>query len=201
MALKANINNKVVISKGVINNTRNTNKRVNRTTISRRRGRTYGYNGYKYLRRCTSTANVIHITREALTTASRRAILHGFAGLSTGGILSTFGRNSGMTYSIVTRMKRVLNKALTVFTYIASPRTVIVNNNISGTKRPLVSYVRGCCRGCTFATYGGAPVVLTALKGSTNVCKSTHVIVGRMWCLEVGFRGVWGVRDPRLAKL
>lgn len=58
-----------------------------------------------------------------------------------------------------------------------SPTMFMVNNKISGTKRILLSFVRGPFVRGTFFTGGGIGFGLTALKGSTKVYKTTGLML------------------------
>lgn len=176
IALNANINKKVVTRNGLVRNATNSNNRVNRVAM-RPNKFSYAYKGGNYLRAITDTANIIGLTHgrtRRCTNGTRLGfVVSSNRRVASGVVFSLTGRKSRLTMLMISHTTCCLNLTYDRVNGLLGPTCVIVNNNMSTTKRCLLRRMEACFTSFAFPGIGGAARVgLTTLKGSTKVIKT-----------------------------
>lgn len=179
VALKANMNDNVMVGKRVICNRSNFTNRLNRIVIHHNAKHVYNYNHGNYLRACYSTANITHATHRLLTTHASADLLHGVStrGVASGSMCSTTIRNSGLTRRVFRFANALLNRTLTSFVTFSDPRTVMLFNKLTGSNSCVVGPVRGTVRSGLLGVCGkGAGLLISRLGSSSTTMLNTDTL-------------------------
>lgn len=170
VALNANMNDNVIVGNRVMCNRSNFTKRLKRAVVHHRGKHLYKYKHRNYLRACYSTANITHSTHRFLAGDARPDLLHSVPtrGVASGSICSTTIGNSGVTRRVFRFAKAVLNRTLTSFVTFSDPRTVILFNNLTGTKSCVFGPVRGTVSSGMLGVCGNGAGLLTSRLGSSS---------------------------------
>lgn len=169
VALKANINDNVIVGKRIICNRSNFTNRLNRIVIHHSK-HVYNYKHGNYLRACYSTANITHATHRFLTTHASTDLLHGVPtrDVMSGSMCSTTMRKSGLTRRVFRFANGVLNRTLTSTVTFSDPRTVVLFNNLTGSNSCVVGPVVGTVRGGLLGVCGNGTGLLISRLGSSS---------------------------------
>lgn len=169
VALKANINDNVMVGKRLICKRSNFTKRLKRIVIHHSKHR-YNYNHGNYLRACYSTANITHATHRFLITHPRPDLLESVPTRSvmSGSIFSTTMEKSGLTRSVFRCAKHVLNRTLTSFVTFSDPRTVVLFNKLTGSNSCVVGPVHGTVSSGVLGVCRNGAGLLVSRLGSTS---------------------------------